>query len=55
MTTAMGWAWVAVLEKYLVNGDLSDVDSIRAVFVEEFKARFKSSLAAGSPSAAAGE
>ncbi len=41
MTTAMGWAWVAVLEKYLVNGDLSDVDSIRAVFVEEFKARFK--------------
>ncbi|MEZ5186124.1 MAG: DUF697 domain-containing protein [Candidatus Nanopelagicales bacterium] len=41
MTTAMGWAWVAVLEKYLVSGDLSDIESIRAVFVEEFKARFK--------------
>jgi uncharacterized protein (DUF697 family)/GTP-binding protein EngB required for normal cell division len=41
MTSAMGWAWVAVLEKYLVKGDLSDVDSIRAVFVEEFRQRFK--------------
>ena len=41
MTTAMGWAWVAVLEKYLVNGDLGDVDSLRRVFVEEFRSRFK--------------
>ncbi len=41
MTTAMGWAWVAVLEKYLVNGDLGDVDSLRRVFVDEFRSRFK--------------
>ncbi len=41
MTTAMGWAWVAVLEKYLVAGDLSDIESIRTVFVDEFKARFR--------------
>ena len=41
MTTAMGWAWVAVLEKYLVNGDLDDVDSLRRVFVDEFRSRFK--------------
>ncbi len=41
MTSAMGWAWVAVLEKYLVKGDLSDIDSIRVVFVEEFRRRFK--------------
>lgn len=41
MTTAMGWAWVAVLEKYLVKGDLTDVDSVRKVFVEEFRARFR--------------
>ena len=54
MTTAMGWAGRG-LEKYLVNGDLSDVDSIRAVFVEEFKARFKLTGGKGSPSAAAGE
>lgn len=41
MTTAMGWAWVAVLEKYLVNGELTDTESIRKVFVEEFRARFR--------------
>jgi uncharacterized protein (DUF697 family) len=41
MTTAMGWAWVAVLEKYLVHGDLSDQDALRKVFVEEFRRRFK--------------
>jgi uncharacterized protein (DUF697 family)/GTPase SAR1 family protein len=41
MTTAMGWAWVAVLERYLVRGDLSDVDSIRQAFVQEFRSRFK--------------
>lgn len=41
MTTAMGWAWVAVLEKYLVDGDLSDVDSIRDMFVTEFRQRFR--------------
>ena len=41
MTTAMGWAWVAVLEKYLVEGDLSDVDSIREMFVTEFRNRFR--------------
>ena len=28
-------------EKYLVRGDLSDEDALRAVFVEEFRRRFK--------------
>ena len=41
MTTAMGWAWVSVLERYLVKGDLSDMDSIRKMFLEEFRSRFK--------------
>jgi uncharacterized protein (DUF697 family)/GTPase SAR1 family protein len=41
MTSAMGWAWVAVLEKYLVRGDLSDEDALKTVFVEEFRRRFK--------------
>ena len=38
---SLGWAWVAVLEKYLVEGDLSDVDSIREMFVTEFRNRFR--------------
>ncbi|MFN8183601.1 MAG: DUF697 domain-containing protein [Candidatus Nanopelagicales bacterium] len=41
MTTAMGWAWVAVLEKYLVNGDVGDEQALRKVFAEEFRRRFK--------------
>jgi uncharacterized protein (DUF697 family) len=44
MTTAMGWAWVAVLERYLA-GDLTDDDSVKRYFAEEFRRRF--SLPAG--------
>lgn len=41
MTTAMGWAWVAVLEKYLMTGQDQDIEAIRKVFIEEFRQRFK--------------
>lgn len=41
MTTAMGWAWVSVLEKYLMTGEDPDLENIREVFVEEFRQRFK--------------
>ena len=41
MTTAMGWAWVAVLERYLVDGRISDEQALRTVFAEEFRRRFK--------------
>jgi len=41
MTTAMGWAWVAVLEKYLMTGQDQDIEAIRKVFIEEFRKRFK--------------
>lgn len=41
MTTAMGWAWVSVLEKYLMTGQDDDLEGIRTAFVEEFRSRFK--------------
>lgn len=54
MTTAMGWAWVAVLEKYLMTGQDDDLEGIRKVFIEEFRARFKLTRA-GKPELPAGE
>ena len=41
MTTAMGWAWVAVLERYLMTGEHEDVDAMRTMVAEEFRRRFK--------------
>lgn len=41
MTTAMGWAWVSVLEKYLMTGQDDDIEGIRALFIQEFRQRFK--------------
>lgn len=41
MTTAMGWAWVAVLERFLMSGQTQDIESMRTVFAEEFRKRFK--------------
>lgn len=41
MTTAMGWAWVAVLERYLTPGQPIDEDGLRTVFAEEFRRRFR--------------
>ncbi|MBK6763553.1 MAG: DUF697 domain-containing protein [Micrococcales bacterium] len=55
MTTAMGWAWVAVLEKYLVNGDISDEQALRTVFAEEFRRRFKLTRGASAKELPAGE
>lgn len=41
MTTAMGWSWVAVLEKYLMTGENPDQETVRKMFVEEFRSRFR--------------
>ncbi len=41
MTTAMGWAWVSVLERFLMTGQPADVEAMRSVFVEEFRRRFR--------------
>ncbi len=54
MTTAMGWAWVSVLEKYLMTGEDEDLESIRVAFVEEFRQRFKLTRS-GKPELPAGE
>jgi uncharacterized protein (DUF697 family)/GTP-binding protein EngB required for normal cell division len=54
MTTAMGWAWVSVLEKYLMTGEDEDLEGIRQVFVEEFRQRFKLTRS-GKPELPSGE
>jgi uncharacterized protein (DUF697 family)/GTPase SAR1 family protein len=54
MTTAMGWAWVSVLEKYLMTGQDDDLEGIREAFVEEFRQRFKLTRS-GRPALPAGE
>jgi uncharacterized protein (DUF697 family) len=41
MTTAMGWAWVSVLERFLMTGQPTDLEAMRTVFAEEFRRRFR--------------
>lgn len=52
LTTAMGWAWVAVCEQVLTKGGFQavDPDELRAIFTAEFKRRFKLSRSTDSPS-----
>jgi uncharacterized protein (DUF697 family)/predicted GTPase len=43
LTTAMGWAWVSVCERLLESPEDLDEESIKALFVEEFRRRFRAS------------
>lgn len=41
LTTAMGWAWVAVCDRLLADPEMVDSPELKAVFNEEFKKRYR--------------
>ena len=43
LTSAMGWAWVAVCERLLDDPNSLDEDSLRQLFAEELRRRFRPS------------
>ena len=43
LTSAMGWAWVAVCERLLDDPNALDEDTLRALFAEELRRRFRPS------------